>query len=254
MSVDEFGLRYVGPRGPHYRSHCKKCERNAQTKRREETRDQLNQRRREHYKRGNYKKHSQRWYQRNKTYFVKYRENPENRKRERETERKRRESETPEARILRLERQRQANIRRRAASAAYRQRTKEHTAKTKQQWIMKHPHKRAEYEIERRARKAGAPREKVNRAAIVQRDECTCYLCGKKLELAEIHIDHVVPLSRDGTHTAANLRVTCASCNLKKARYTLDEFCAIYPSSFIARTHSVMRASLRSLPQIPELR
>lgn len=66
--------------------------------------------------------------------------------------------------------------------------------------------------------------EKVDRAAIIARDNSTCYLwCGRKLEPSEITIEHVVPLSRGGTHTADNLRVACMPCNSRKGRRLLSE-------------------------------
>lgn len=69
----------------------------------------------------------------------------------------------------------------------------------------------------RRARLLNAPVvEKVRRSHIIERDNSTCYLCGKLCGPKEIHLDHVVPLSRGGHHSAANLRVSCPHCNLSK--------------------------------------
>lgn len=69
----------------------------------------------------------------------------------------------------------------------------------------------------RRAIIAGANRvQLVSRQFIIDRDDSTCYLCGKICEPGEIHLDHVVPLARGGDHTADNLRVACAPCNLSK--------------------------------------
>lgn len=64
--------------------------------------------------------------------------------------------------------------------------------------------------------KVGERQESVSRAYIVARDNGTCHLCGKKCRPDEIHLDHLVPLSRGGDHSAANLRVACAACNLSK--------------------------------------
>lgn len=66
----------------------------------------------------------------------------------------------------------------------------------------------------RRARKRGAPVvEKVDRSYIVKRDGGICHLCGKKPPIHLIELDHLVPLSKGGTHTADNLRVSCRHCN-----------------------------------------
>ena len=40
----------------------------------------------------------------------------------------------------------------------------------------------------------------------------TCYLCGAPMQA----IDHVIPLTKGGTHWPANLRPICKSCNSKK--------------------------------------
>lgn len=68
----------------------------------------------------------------------------------------------------------------------------------------------------RRARKVGAHAEHVNRAAIIARDDSTCYLCGKRCRPDEIHLDHIVPLARGGAHRPDNLAVACAKCNTAK--------------------------------------
>lgn len=65
--------------------------------------------------------------------------------------------------------------------------------------------------------------EQIDRDAIVARDNSTCYLCGRQLATGDIHIDHVVPLSRGGTHTADNLRVACQHCNNRKYNKLLEE-------------------------------
>lgn len=69
----------------------------------------------------------------------------------------------------------------------------------------------------RRARlQEAAVVERVSRSEIIARDNRVCYLCGKACEPAEIHLDHVVPLSKGGVHSPGNVRVACASCNIRK--------------------------------------
>lgn len=64
--------------------------------------------------------------------------------------------------------------------------------------------------------KVGGRQERVSRAYIVARDKSRCHLCGKACRDEEIHLDHLIPLSRGGTHAPENLRVACAKCNLEK--------------------------------------
>jgi 5-methylcytosine-specific restriction endonuclease McrA len=87
----------------------------------------------------------------------------------------------------------------------------------------------------REARKCAAPVvEKIDRAALYARDNWICYRCERVCTPANITLDHVVPLTRGGSHTADNLRVCCRSCNSRKGRHLLTELayilqCAILP-------------------------
>jgi hypothetical protein len=67
-----------------------------------------------------------------------------------------------------------------------------------------------------KVRDGGVVVERVSRAYIVDRDKSRCHLCGKTCREGDIHLDHLVPLSRGGDHSSANLRVACAACNLSK--------------------------------------
>lgn len=79
-------------------------------------------------------------------------------------------------------------------------------------------------DAKRRARKAGTETsERISRSEIIARDKSTCHLCGKKCKRDKIHLDHVVPLAKGGTHTADNLRVAHAHCNMLKADLVLSE-------------------------------
>jgi len=43
-----------------------------------------------------------------------------------------------------------------------------------------------------------------------------CYLCGKLIPKGQRHVDHIMPLAKDGPHTGSNLAIACATCNLRK--------------------------------------
>jgi len=43
-----------------------------------------------------------------------------------------------------------------------------------------------------------------------------CYLCGKLIPKGHRHVDHIVPLSKGGTHRLSNLAVACNVCNMSK--------------------------------------
>lgn len=80
----------------------------------------------------------------------------------------------------------------------------------------RHPEKRTEKEHRRRAAKTKAFVEKVDRWAVYFRDDRCCYICHKPIEFDDMHVDHVIPLSRGGAHSFANCRASCATCNLRK--------------------------------------
>ena len=59
--------------------------------------------------------------------------------------------------------------------------------------------------------------------AAIRRFGATCYICGKPCDKDDKRwgtfgpdyptIDHVVPLSKGGTHTWGNVRIACGECN-----------------------------------------
>ena len=55
------------------------------------------------------------------------------------------------------------------------------------------------------------------RKAIMERDHYTCQLCGKYMpDEVGLHIDHIIPIAKDGKSVPSNLRVLCSKCNGKK--------------------------------------
>lgn len=84
-------------------------------------------------------------------------------------------------------------------------------------WERRLKRNRRRHDAKRRALKAGATiKGRVDREAIILRDQSTCHICGQKCEPHEIHLDHVIPLSKGGEHSPENLRVAHAACNLAK--------------------------------------
>lgn len=79
---------------------------------------------------------------------------------------------------------------------------------------------------QRRAKLLGVRNEYVLRSDIIERDGSVCYLCGKDCTPKELHLDHVIPLSRGGSHSPDNLKVSCALCNLSKGAMTASEYVA----------------------------
>jgi 5-methylcytosine-specific restriction endonuclease McrA len=67
----------------------------------------------------------------------------------------------------------------------------------------------------------GAPRGRRTLSAhlrwrVMKRDRYRCVLCGRNPaqdSSVELHLDHVVPVSRGGTNEEGNLRTLCRECN-----------------------------------------
>lgn len=55
---------------------------------------------------------------------------------------------------------------------------------------------------------------KTRRAKVLRRDRRTCYLCGTK---GAHEVDHVIPVSRGGSHEYNNLKVICTACHSIKS-------------------------------------
>jgi hypothetical protein len=55
------------------------------------------------------------------------------------------------------------------------------------------------------------------RFAVFARDSFTCRYCGRQSDQIELHIDHIIPVSKGGTNDEANLITACAECNLGKS-------------------------------------
>ncbi len=52
----------------------------------------------------------------------------------------------------------------------------------------------------------------------------TCYLCEKPIRFGKDHLEHRVPVSRNGTNDYNNLAIACQSCNCSKGTRTEEEY------------------------------
>lgn len=85
--------------------------------------------------------------------------------------------------------------------------------------------------LARKAIQRASSVERVSPNKVFTRDGWSCYLCGchTPSELRGSYmqnapeLEHVVPLSRGGEHSYANVRCACRACNLIKGDKTLDE-------------------------------
>lgn len=63
----------------------------------------------------------------------------------------------------------------------------------------------------------------LNRRNLFARDENCCQYCGRKSPTSELSIDHVIPLSRGGRTSWANVVCACTECNKRKGGLTPKE-------------------------------
>jgi 5-methylcytosine-specific restriction endonuclease McrA len=82
---------------------------------------------------------------------------------------------------------------------------------------------RAARDAERRARKQTTQVERIDKITVFERDGWRCRLCGGTVDRRLKHpdamsatLDHIVPLSRGGTHTWANVQLAHHRCNSEK--------------------------------------
>ncbi len=80
-----------------------------------------------------------------------------------------------------------------------------------------HLNKHRDNNARRRARKLKLPTEKVKRSVVYERDKGICHICGQKVDPNKWHLDHIIPLSKSGTHTYNNVGVSHPQCNNRKA-------------------------------------
>ncbi len=65
--------------------------------------------------------------------------------------------------------------------------------------------------------KTRKPINKKVRFDVFRRDNFTCQYCGVSAPKIVLHLDHVLPISKGGDNSAANLITACLDCNLGKS-------------------------------------
>lgn len=68
----------------------------------------------------------------------------------------------------------------------------------------------------KRARKRNTFVEQVDAQKVFERDAGICGICKNSVSLKEFHIDHIIPLSKHGEHSYANVQLAHPFCNMQK--------------------------------------
>jgi hypothetical protein len=106
--------------------------------------------------------------------------------------------------------------------------TKEHRLAQRKQHLKQHPEKVRELARKRRATKRANGWERYTEAQVLELHGAVCHICGDPIDLdlsrkigtegweMSLHIDHVIPISKGGPDTLANVKPSHGRCNLKK--------------------------------------
>ena len=84
-------------------------------------------------------------------------------------------------------------------------------------WRLKNPEIWAERNLANARRRRKIDGIRVDYAAILAEFGFVCHICSGVIESRDdLHMDHVVPLSKGGPHSAENIRPSHAFCNMSK--------------------------------------
>ncbi len=91
------------------------------------------------------------------------------------------------------------------------------------QYHKNHRELRRSYEHNRKAVKFGIDSERFHDIEIFKRDNWVCGICGERVDRNLVHphpysknLDHIIPISKGGSHTRMNTQCSHRVCNIKK--------------------------------------
>lgn len=67
-----------------------------------------------------------------------------------------------------------------------------------------------------KAKRDGVSTERLDYAAILERDQGLCHICGEAVSAEDLCFEHIVPTTRGGAHSYENVAVSHLACNSKK--------------------------------------
>lgn len=93
-------------------------------------------------------------------------------------------------------------------------------------WIKANPEKAIAYSHARSKRIKANQSDDASKAIIhiKTRKWVRCYYCGKRVSGKSSEVDHVLPLAKNGPHTAFNIAATCQKCNRHKSDKHPNDF------------------------------
>lgn len=116
----------------------------------------------------------------------------------------------------------------------YSEKYKESKRRTNKTWHLNNKEKNLAYGRARRAKIRGSEHSLVTDSDVISKYGNNCYLCYEKIDLDAprkigvagwewgLHIEHVIPVSKNGSGKIENLRPSHGICNLKKGASEID--------------------------------
>ena len=115
-------------------------------------------------------------------------------------------------------------------SKIYREANPEKVKTSTKAWRKANPKRCREHHQKRRALKYQTQTEPINDKLVFLRDGWICQICHKKVDKRFKYpnpmsgsLDHIMPLSRGGSHTYKNVQLTHLTCNLSKQARLLPQ-------------------------------
>lgn len=75
----------------------------------------------------------------------------------------------------------------------------------------------------RRARVANLPSERIVKSRVLEAHGGLCGICKTPVDPANWHLDHIIPITKDGPHLYSNVQPAHPTCNLSKTNLDLAE-------------------------------
>lgn len=114
-----------------------------------------------------------------------------------------------------------------AQQVEYRRKHAEARSANTRKWRRDNPEHAAELSFNsahlRRLREKNVVKERIVRLVVLERDDGVCGICGVDVNPNKFAIDHVIPITRGGTHTYDNVQVAHPRCNTVKHDRLMDE-------------------------------
>lgn len=104
---------------------------------------------------------------------------------------------------------------------SYRKENKQKVKESFDKWFQKNPDAIRAQSKKRKALLRGAGIKLVTRKEIKRLLSQKCFYCETQMST---QVDHVIPVSRGGTHSIGNLVGACASCNASKNKWFITEW------------------------------